>query len=181
VLGARTQKYADYLDICAAITGRVPLAGPHLDSARVATVVIDAGPLLQLLGDECGDAFFPTLGYLCGLKSEASVPVIVGLEQHSPSTEELKAFSAAFGSTASVAMYHMAGVTPEAVSLEMALNGLPATKTVTLVSADHTQRGVACVTGGPVRAHCNSAVLWGHTMLDYWYVWVATIAMPLCP
>ena len=31
VLGARTQKMADYLDICAAITGRAPLAGPHLD------------------------------------------------------------------------------------------------------------------------------------------------------
>ena len=28
MLGARTQKYADYLDICAAIVGRVPEAPP---------------------------------------------------------------------------------------------------------------------------------------------------------
>lgn len=42
MLGARTQKYADYLDICAAITGRVPKSGPHIDAERVATVVLDA-------------------------------------------------------------------------------------------------------------------------------------------
>ena len=45
VLGARTQKYADYLDICAALTGRVPKSGPHLDSHRTATVVLEAGSL----------------------------------------------------------------------------------------------------------------------------------------
>ena len=65
VLGARTQKYADYLDICAAITGRVPKAGPHLDEHRVASVVLDAAALAKEggLGDSCEDAFFPALGH----------------------------------------------------------------------------------------------------------------------
>ena len=106
MLGARTQKCADYLDICAAITGRVPLSGAYLDEHRAATVVIDASALVQhdatsllrdrvdaesqLIIDEemgtgivqkCGDAFWPALGYLCGLVSEARVPVIVGLER----------------------------------------------------------------------------------------------------
>ena len=31
VLGAKTQKYADYLDACAALTGRAPLAGAHVE------------------------------------------------------------------------------------------------------------------------------------------------------
>ena len=97
VLGARTQKYADYLDICAAITGRVPLAGPHLDQQRVATVVLDATTLAKEggLGDSCADAFFPALGYLCGLRSEARVPVITGLENREVTMDELKAFSGA--------------------------------------------------------------------------------------
>ncbi len=124
VLGARTQKYADFLDICCAITGRAPKAGPHLDAERRARVVLDAGALAEAVAlgdDEDVDAFFPALGYLCGLKSEASVPVVVGLEDVDVSLDDLKAFSAAFGSTASVAMFHMLGHTPEAPDLGTAL------------------------------------------------------------
>ncbi len=40
VLGARTNRYGDFLDICAAITGRVPDAGLHRDEERLATVVV---------------------------------------------------------------------------------------------------------------------------------------------
>ena len=118
VLGARTQKYADYLDICAALVGRVPAAGPHLDQERIAKVVLDVAPLLvdETLQRDCADAFWPTLGYLCGLKSEARVPVVVGLEHFKPTLDELKAFSAAFGTTASAAMYHISGVRCPALS-----------------------------------------------------------------
>ena len=45
VLGARTLKYADYLDICAALVGRAPAAGAHLDEHRHATLVLDASAL----------------------------------------------------------------------------------------------------------------------------------------
>jgi predicted aconitase len=39
VLGARTMKYPDYLDICIALTGRAPLAGCHLDEGRLPQMV----------------------------------------------------------------------------------------------------------------------------------------------
>ena len=50
VLGARTDRYGDFIDICAAITGRVPASGLHLDENRLATAVFSlrdtgSGPL----------------------------------------------------------------------------------------------------------------------------------------
>ena len=43
VLGARTQKYADFLDACVALTGRAPAAGAHLDDGRRATLCRSLG------------------------------------------------------------------------------------------------------------------------------------------
>jgi predicted aconitase len=158
VLGARTQKYADYLDICMAITGRAPNAGPHLDEHRVATAVLDAGPLAAALGDTCADAFFPALGYLCGLRSEARVPVVVGLEDRAVSRDELKAFSAAFGSTASVAMFHMAGHTPEAMpDKEAALGGRKPAVTIELTPADLAAAWRALDSGRATTASADAA------------------------
>jgi predicted aconitase len=45
VLGARTNRYGDFLDICSAITGRAPLTGLHIPSQRYATLLIDASQL----------------------------------------------------------------------------------------------------------------------------------------
>jgi predicted aconitase len=42
VIGARTEKYADYIDILAAITGRVPNVGVHVERNRAPAIVIDA-------------------------------------------------------------------------------------------------------------------------------------------
>ena len=109
VLGARTQKYADYLDICAAITGRAPEMGCHLDGNRVATLVLDAAPLLEALIADApadgappfDDSLWPALGYLVGLAAGAALPVVRGLDRlHgsplAPSRDDLKAFSAAY-------------------------------------------------------------------------------------
>lgn len=65
------------------------------------------------------DAFYPTLGYLCGLKSPRFIPAIVGLETLKPTRDDLKAFSAAFGTSSSAAMFHLVGLTPEAVWREV--------------------------------------------------------------
>jgi predicted aconitase len=62
VLGARTQKYPDYLDICIALTGRAPFVGCHRDEGRVATLRIDLES-----PEEFDDAFYPLLGYQVGL------------------------------------------------------------------------------------------------------------------
>ncbi len=68
VLGARTNKYADFMDICCALTGRAPLAGCHLDEQRQARVLIEVEDLGSV-----DDAFYPTLGYLCGLLCDGQV------------------------------------------------------------------------------------------------------------
>jgi len=116
ILGARTQKYADYLDICAAITARVPAAGPHLDAERVPTVVVDVQDIVEAVAAEVGDAFYPALGYLVGNAAGARVPLVTGLLEGSlsPTMDDLKALSAAFGTSGAAPMFHIAGVTPEA-------------------------------------------------------------------
>ena len=49
VLGARTHRYGDFLDIAAAITGRAPAAGLHLDAARHATIEFDVSAVPERL------------------------------------------------------------------------------------------------------------------------------------
>jgi predicted aconitase/predicted aconitase with swiveling domain len=116
VLGARTMKYPDYLDISIALTGRAPLTGCHVDGDRHATVQIDLPELGAL-----DDSFYPLLGYHIGLLSPNEIPVVNGLAGAKPTLDDLKAFSAAFGTSSAAPMFHILGVTPEAVTLEQAL------------------------------------------------------------
>ncbi len=118
VLGARTNKYADFMDICCALTGRAPLAGCHLDEQRQARVLIEVEDLGSV-----DDAFYPTLGYLCGLLCDGQIPAIDGLRQRQPDRDALKAFGAALGTSSSVPMFHVIGVTPEAPDLASAFGG----------------------------------------------------------
>mgnify|MGYP006314778765 FL=1 len=110
VLGARTLKYPDYLDICIALTGRAPLIGCHLDAQRKAGLQIE----LPELG-ELDDAFYPLLGYHIGTLAGSRIPLVLGLEQRKPGLDDLKAFGAAFATTSAAPLFHIAGVTPEAL------------------------------------------------------------------
>ncbi|WP_223541232.1 aconitase X [Pseudomonas sp. BF-RE-26] len=110
VLGARTLKYPDYLDICIALTGRAPLIGCHLDTQRKARLQIE----LPALG-ELDDAFYPLLGYHIGALAGSRVPLVRGLEKRKPNLDDLKAFGAAFATTSAAPLFHIAGVTPEAI------------------------------------------------------------------
>ncbi|WP_447789624.1 cis-3-hydroxy-L-proline dehydratase [Pseudomonas farris] len=110
VLGARTLKYPDYLDICIALTGRAPLIGCHLDAQRKARLQIQ----LPALG-ELDDAFYPLLGYHIGALAGSRIPLVLGLENRQPSLDDLKAFGAAFATTSAAPLFHIAGVTPEAL------------------------------------------------------------------
>lgn len=109
VLGARTQKYPDLLDVCIALTGRAPLAGCHQDEGRRPAVQLRA-PYLA----EYHDSSYAALGYLVGSAAQNRIPLVYGLEHLKPTIAELKAFSAAFGTTSSAAMFHIVGITPEA-------------------------------------------------------------------
>ena len=131
VLGARTLKYPDYLDICVALTGRAPLAGCHSAEHRRAQVRIRLPTMTGL-----DDAFYPLLGHHVGMLAGDRVPLVTGLERAEPSADDLKAFSAAFATTASTPMFHMLGVTPEAITLEQVLSGLDAIPTVNVTPAE---------------------------------------------
>jgi predicted aconitase/predicted aconitase with swiveling domain len=110
VLGARTLKYPDYLDICIALTGRAPLIGCHLDAQRKARLQIEL-PVLS----ELDDSFYPLLGYHTGALAGSRIPLVLGLEHSKPSLDDLKAFGAAFATTSAAPLFHIAGVTPEAL------------------------------------------------------------------
>jgi predicted aconitase/predicted aconitase with swiveling domain len=131
VLGARTLKYPDYLDICIALTGRAPLTGCHLSQLRYARLRIDLPPLQNL-----DDSFYPLLGYHVGLLCGSEIPVICGLEQAGPSADDLKALGAAFATTSAAPMFHIAGVTPEASSIESALGGQPPSRRLSIQPSD---------------------------------------------
>ncbi len=112
VLGARTNRYGDFLDIAAAITGRVPEAGLHLTDARRATLVLRLGDdVPSRLRDD--DSLFGVLGIVLGRRAGSAVAVIEGLPP-AQSEDRLKAVGAAAASSGSVAMFHVDGSTPEA-------------------------------------------------------------------
>ena len=120
VLGARTDRYGDFVDICAAVTGRAPAAGLHLDENRRATVVFRLGGLAPELYTS---SLLPhVLGTLIGAVVGNRVPVIDGLPDP-PGEDWLKALGAAAASAGSVGMFHVVGATPEAPTLDAALGG----------------------------------------------------------
>jgi predicted aconitase/predicted aconitase with swiveling domain len=109
VLGARTAKHPDFLDLCIALTGRAPLSGVYLDAARKAQRVINVH-----LPDNIDDGFWPLVGYMAGRRSPDRIPLLCGLAPGHPSSDDLKALCAAFGTTSASPMLHIEGVTPEA-------------------------------------------------------------------
>lgn len=116
VLGARTLKYPDYLDVLVALTGRAPAAGCYLDKGRRATIRLDLPRLRDL-----DDLFFPLLGYHVGKIATNEIPLICGLEGQEVGIDDLKAFGAAFATTSAAPMFHILGITPEAGTAEAAL------------------------------------------------------------
>jgi predicted aconitase len=120
VLGARTNRYGDYLDICAAITGRAPRCGLHVKSNRRGQVLLRLEGLPPAVFDD--ESFYPMLGYLIGHAVQDGVPVIQGLPP-GVTGDQLKALGAASASSGAVGMFHVVGVTPEASTLEEAFQG----------------------------------------------------------
>ena len=126
VLGARTERYGDFMDIAAAITGYVPYVGLHTSEGRRARVVVRVRDIPAHLMTR--DVFSATLGHFLGLNVGAAIPVIVGVD--ALPEEHLKALGAAAASAGAVAMFHMVGVTPEAPTLDAALGGHAPHRTV---------------------------------------------------
>jgi cis-L-3-hydroxyproline dehydratase len=111
VLGARTAKHPDFLDLCIAMTGRTPNAGVYLDAHRKAQIILEIE-----MPDAVDDAFWPLIGYLAGKASPNAIPVLRGLALGKPERDDLKALCAAFGTSSAAPMLHIDGVTPEAAN-----------------------------------------------------------------
>jgi predicted aconitase len=132
VIGARTERYPDLLDICCAITGRVPAVGLHLTANRRGQIRLTLDGVPAALQQD--DQFFAVLGHLVGKLADENIPVIDGIVV-SPAEDQLKAFAAAAASSGRVALFHMVGVTPEAPTLEAAFHGEAGLKACTTTVA----------------------------------------------
>jgi predicted aconitase len=146
VIGARTERYPDLLDICAAITGRVPAIGLHLTENRAGQLLIRVNEIPHHLQQD--DSFYPVLGILLGRLAGHRIPVISGLTA-TPAEDQLKAFGAATASSGAVALFHIVGTTPEAPTLEAAFQGRPVPEehTVTLNQLREVRRELTTATG----------------------------------
>ncbi len=119
VLGARTNRYGDLLDIACAIIGRAPLYGLHRPENREARIVVDVSQLSSRL--RSSEAFWPVLGAWLGRTVGEEVAVIEGLQGFA-NEDRLKALGAAAASYGAVALFHIAGVTPEAPTVDAVLS-----------------------------------------------------------
>ncbi|MEE4607478.1 MAG: aconitase X [Desulfobacteraceae bacterium] len=133
VIGARTNRYGDLMDICVAIVGKAPCFGLHLEANRHADLVIDASTLPRPV--LCDPASYPLLGYIVGELAGDRIPAIVGIPADVP-VRALKAFGAAAASSGAVGLFHMVGVTPEAGSLELCTGGRKTEETHVVTAKD---------------------------------------------
>lgn len=119
VFGARTNFESGPAALAAAITGRTPAYGFHLDRHRRGSFIVDlSGAALEDLAD------WGALGKIVGEghQNYYAVPVFTGFRR-TPLADELKQLGCALASYGSMGMFHMVGVTPEAPSLEAAFGG----------------------------------------------------------
>jgi len=107
VIGARTNRTPFGLDICAAITGKIPEFGLYVEKNRRGSV------LFEVELDALSDLDYHTLGAIVGRRSGSRIPVIKGIPPD-VTNDRLKCFGAGAASAGSVALYHALGITPEA-------------------------------------------------------------------
>ena len=120
VLGARSDRYGDFLDLSAAVTGRVPFGGLHHDAARKAVLVLDFSNIDSRMFAE--DAAWAALGVLLGNKAGTRVAAMLGLPgdlaDGGVTEDRLKGMGATSASAGGVGLFHVVGITPEAPTLE---------------------------------------------------------------
>jgi predicted aconitase len=114
VVGARTNKYGDYLDAACALVGKAPYAGLHTDQGRQAELHFDCTSLADDWKRQ--DIFHHLLGHHVGRIAGRRIPAISGLVKTSPAN--LKALSTAVAASGGVELWHGIGVTREAPDLD---------------------------------------------------------------
>lgn len=121
-IGARTNRYGDFIDLCCAMTGRAPAWGLHLSENRRGQILFRVAELKD--SRAATDGLYVAVGLLIGAQAGEMIPVIEGLPP--PRDEDqLKALGAAAASAGAVGLFHAVGITPEAPSLADAFHGKP--------------------------------------------------------
>ena len=120
VIGARTNRYGDFIDLCCAMTGRAPAYGLHLTENRVARAIVE---IASIPDDWDSERVAVAIGHSIGRRCGGVIPAIVGLAADI-SEDDLKALGAAAASSGAVALFHVVGRTPEAPDLETACGDL---------------------------------------------------------
>lgn len=115
IVGARTNREGGPSALAAAVTGRVPNYGLHLDENRKGT------HLIKVDMDVKTDLDFGVLGYFAGHIAGKEIPVFEGIQPY-PTMENVKSLSAAVASSGAVALYHIVGITPESPTREAVIS-----------------------------------------------------------
>lgn len=133
VIGARTNRYGDFIDLCCAMTGRAPAYGLHLDENRRGEILfrLSGFPASQ----EPADTLYVAVGLIIGEQSGERIPVIEGLPPPR-SEDQLKALGAAAASSGAVGLFHAIGITPEAPTLAAAFGGMAPQRMITITPDD---------------------------------------------
>jgi predicted aconitase len=108
VLGARTNREGGPSALSAALVGKTANFGYHLDEMREPVIAVNVD--CKLSGSDYG-----ALGHVAGKTIGSRVPIFY--MQSKPSEDELKSLGAALAASGAVALYHVEGVTPDAIKL----------------------------------------------------------------
>jgi predicted aconitase len=143
VFGARSNFESGPAALAAAITGRTPEYGFHLDAHRRGGFTVELRTRLDDLAD------WGMVGKLVGEPHQSyfSVPVFHGFHR-TPAADELKHLGAALASYGSMGMFHFVGATPEAPTLDAALGGRPPAERMVIADADLERAYAAYGLGG---------------------------------
>lgn len=152
VIGARTNREGGPGALAAAIIGKTPCYGLHLDRERAPALVIRVE---GFPGDRTRPDHYGALGFLAGKLAGNRIPYFQGIR---PPPDELKAMGAAMAASGAVALFHVEGVTPEAGRYEPETGPLER-YTITSTEVRDLLKGMeveAVALGCP---HCSAAEL----------------------
>ena len=117
VLGARTNREGATA-LASALTGYTVEYGMHVAANRRAAIVVEIDAAVH--GSDEWALLGGAVARICG----ADIPVLEGIDA-APTLDEYTAFCASFATVSPLAMFHIAGITPEAPSRDAAI-GTPA-------------------------------------------------------
>jgi hypothetical protein len=110
ILGARSNREGGPSALAAALTGRTPDYGLHLDRNRQPGLGVQVETRVE--GTHAFGALGRVIGQVMEMSGDKPIPYILGIQR--ASLEELKSFCASLATYGGAALFHMAGITPEA-------------------------------------------------------------------